>query len=357
MSLIVELGRLPPYIELVRRSSPLFSRTRLPGNEQVFDFDQDDWVSGQTPRFQKPVPPETILRLNNCYVNSHGVVLSPRGERLVGRELGFAGTKVPVDWRFTGSRLGGEFVFGLNQEPHFGHWLLQRLPRIHSVLRRFPGTRVLTSDAIWDPRGMLEAVGAKAAGITLLPHGEPSTFYQVDSLLMANHAAPHGDSRCLDGRRLRRMASEARKWAAKNSAVALVPKIYLSRGSESGFREGCQNRSIVEAAMIEKGFTLLLPERLSFADQVRLVSHAEQICSETGSASILTLFAQNLVEFTEFSTGENYSLTEGPRRNGWTRTIVLSQGAGYRFATLSSSPIRRSWVAEPERLEKVLEKF
>lgn len=347
MSINVRLERLPSYIEVVWRSSTSRSWTPLPGSSHHFDFQRGRWRRDSRRWFADSVFPETIVRLKNCYVNSHGVVLSPEGEHLASRNLGFAPKKQLPDRISTGARLDGEFVFGLNQEPHFGHWLLQRLPRIHSVLRRFPQTRVITSDAKWDPRDMLAAVGAGSDDTQFLPHADRSAFFQVESLVMANHAAPHGSPKSLDGRRFTRMARSVRTWATEHATIGRVNKLYLSRDSSSGFREGCRNRAEIEAAMSERGFTVVLPERLPFADQVSLVSRAEHVCSETGSASILSLFSEKLKTFTVFSpVGEAE----------WSKVIALYLGANFRLAELSGAP-RASWVADTQRLDEVLSRF
>lgn len=86
---------------------------------------------------------------------------------------------------------------------------------------------------------------------------------------------------------------------------------------------------------------------MPLADQVSLVSRAERVCSETGSASILSLFSEKLKTFTVFSP-----VGEGE----WSKVIALYLGANFRLAELSGAP-RASWVADTQRLDEVLSRF
>ena len=67
-------------------------------------------------------------------------------------------------------------------------------------------------------------------------------------------------------------------------------KVYLA-GSGQG-NAALLNAAEIEAAAVARGFAIVHPEDLSFAEQVRLIRHAEFIVMSEGRQVLLSLFAK-----------------------------------------------------------------
>lgn len=77
--------------------------------------------------------------------------------------------------------------------------------------------------------------------------------------------------------------------------ISTYPKrIYLRRRSTM---RNIINEQTIEKILLDKGFTIVLPERLSFTEQVILFHNAEVIVGPTGAACANIVFAQKNVKF------------------------------------------------------------
>lgn len=357
-SQLVTLENLPDYSRLIGQQAPgrrvLFRhRTR----EWQFDFTQSRWhrLSGYAPT--TPVAPETLIELRGCFINSRGTVLSPEGDVLYGFSVGLGPEKKRVlAHPVLAERLEGSWIHGIHNDQHFGHWLLHRLPRIFSGLRYSPHSPVLTSTSPWSTVPLLESVGAGSSQVTALDWDAPERFHPVDRLIVANDPAPDIAAKQVDWPRLSSMAAVIRRWASQQSTQRGHHRVYFTRATDSGIRQGCDNRQVMEEAMSRAGIPVVRPERLSFADQVIMASRSRDILAEYGSAALLSLFSRNLFRVTLFSPFDNYRLDNGVARGGpWVRALTIARGARFRFAAVMASGRPRHWLADEDKVRRVVE--
>jgi len=69
------------------------------------------------------------------------------------------------------------------------------------------------------------------------------------------------------------------------------PKVYLTRSQLKSHERGAEQEAEMEDRLRREGFAIVAPERVAFADQVRLFNHAKWIVGTIGSAFHTSLFA------------------------------------------------------------------
>ena len=189
--------------------------------------------------------------------------------------------------------------------PHsdaFGHWIWEYLPRLAAAIATgiLPPMAVLVEDFI--PPTHRQALAA------LLPPGwtvvdvpfnacvEVENLWCAPSLIYMPVCEVPGPRSGWDY-----MASPVDRYLAAinvmrqkfDSAAPPAPpvrKIFLSRHQIS--RRKLVNRDEVEQACAAHGYDIIIPERLSFDDQVALVRSASHIIAPEGSATLLCYYAR-----------------------------------------------------------------
>lgn len=357
-SKFVSLDALPGYARLIGQKAQNRQVVwRRWTREWQFDYGQSRWrrLPGQSPA--TPVTPETLIELRGCYINSRGTVLSPEGQVLYGFSVGLGPEKKRVLPRpVIAESLDGKWIHGIHNDKHFGHWLLHRLPRIFAGLTYSPDLPVLSSTSSWGTASLLDSVGAPPGQATALNWDAPERFHRVDCLIVANDAAPDRAAKQVDWSRLSTMASAIRLWAANHSSHRGYQQVYFTRGEGSGIREGCRNRQVIEEAISQAGIPIIRPEHLTFADQVLMASESREILAEYGSAALLSLFSRRLYRFTLFSPFDNYRLDRGVAKGApWVRATTVARGARFRFASIVESGRPRNWLADVDKVKKVVQ--
>lgn len=352
----VALENLPNYCRLIvqaARGRQVVFRRRT--REWQFDHATSRWqrMPGYAPT--TPMAPETLIELSGCFINSRGTVLSPAGDVLHGFSVGLGPAKKRVlPEPVLADRLEGTWIHGIHNDKHFGHWLLHRLPRIFSGLRIFPHLPTITSTSPWSADPLLQSVGVMPGQVTALDWDAPERFHPVDRLIVANDPAPDIAAKQVDWQRLSSMAVVIRRWAAQHSIHPGYDRVYFTRGTDSGIRQGCDNRSVIEEAMNRAGIPVLRPESLSFADQVIMASRSRDFLAEYGSSALLSLFSLNLSRVTLFSPFHNYRVENGVARGGpWVRATTIARGARFRFASVIGAGRPRRWLADEDKVNKV----
>jgi capsular polysaccharide biosynthesis protein len=175
---------------------------------------------------------------------------------------------------------------------HFGHLMTETISRFwgwqHAV-KEHPDVRpVITHQAgkpalpAWKAE-VLRALGIPVDDILWVREGEA---VRVDALVaaMPQLVNPHYVDPAIAG-----------TWAAIAAGVGDDPaptsgpeKIFLSRRRQS--QRTCSNAPQVEAFFEEQGYAIVLPEKLSFAEQVHLFRRAKVIAGFGGSALFNAMF-------------------------------------------------------------------
>ncbi len=184
----------------------------------------------------------------------------------------------------------------------FGDWMLQFLPRLLAWLPdpSFAAIPILV-DRVMPPqhRQAVEMFAGASRQIVTLDVGERVLVHRLWTASMPVHIPSgviHGGKYLSDG-----LAVDAETFAgvytdAFARAGRAVPQVgprllYLARGAASQWRH-LGNQLQVEAWFEERGFTIVAPETLTFAEQLGAIRAADVIIGPDGSALLLTLFAR-----------------------------------------------------------------
>ena len=372
----IEYESLPEFISVLKGSDKSPVKPHRKGREYIFDQSSSRWHRQPRVREDISIPPEVVLELRDCLVSSSGKVLSPDGREIDFNSLGvYSSPDEQVASEVEPSRvakaLSGSFIHGLYSpigRPDggafgsiaFGHWLIHRMPKIHSGLLASPESSVLTSPERWDSSTLIDSLGLKQGTIKHLNYLGPNEFVRVEKLILSTQAASSGKTnRMVDWQRLSLMADQVRSYAVDDSDQVVREKIYLTRTTTSGSRKGCINRYFIEEQMRDKGFFVIAPETLSFREQINLLSNARHIASEAGSAGLLSLFTKNLKSFTSLSPRPNYSVSkEGNSGTPWDRHLVLPRRSVFRFASIvREMKTFSSWIADETIVRNVIRKI
>jgi hypothetical protein len=156
----------------------------------------------------------------------------------------------------------------------YGHVLLEVLPRLLFLDHCPPDTLVLTGVKMQPPYPeMFAAMGVDPARIVSLetPAWCREAYLADNFVDLRNFVAPQAWEAFA---RLARLG--------ERSTVPTAERLYVSRRGIR--RRALVNEAEVEALFARRGFTIVNPEALSFADQVRLFAHASVIAGPGGSA-------------------------------------------------------------------------
>lgn len=181
--------------------------------------------------------------------------------------------------------------------PNYAHWLTEVAPRIALLCARpeFDGVPLIVNDGL-HPNIMesLLTLAANRHPIVALPLGRS---VRVEHLYLVSCAGyvpfePRGKHVAgMSHGKFSRQAFEAMRHAcfASLRPCAMPSKIFLRRNS--GVRR-LMNSDAIESLLVSRGFTVVEPEKLSFALQVQLFRQAEVIISPTGAALANIIFCE-----------------------------------------------------------------
>jgi capsular polysaccharide biosynthesis protein len=161
----------------------------------------------------------------------------------------------------------------------FGHSLMEVLPQLHLLGTVPPHALVATSGQVL--RQPFAALGATADRLVKLDR--PlfcETVYVTDPPLDLTGNIHTLARQCFD--RLRTLGEQ--------SSAATPDLVYLSRAHIAERR--LENEAEIEAVFARRGFAILHPERMSHADQIRVITNARGIAGPGGSAMHNLMFAR-----------------------------------------------------------------
>lgn len=218
----------------------------------------------------------------------------------------------------------------------YGHWLLDLVPRLaafsedpHGGRIYAPGTRPWAS----------QLAGYFDITLENPPLAWPGSLVHTD-LLELKTLISYG--RVMD----RRHASAA--WGQLKERILAETleedvsrfgtRLYVSRAQWSGGRT-LVNGSEVEAALAERGFTVVHPETLSLRAQVEVFSRAERVLGEDGSGLHNSMFA---------APGLHVTVLNVDRTNNYHASIA--NACGQQVSYVASEPVDGGHVVPVERL-------
>jgi hypothetical protein len=341
---IFRQNRRPPEgIRLLSRPSGAKPRSTLRFAASDETYGNGKWEV--TPRnFYAPeVAGEWVVEITDVTVGSHGEARLSDGRWL---QFPFANIHRPRGHTSDGVAMSVDEPVWIiqNGSDAFGHWLLHVLPRIHRALQIDKSKRILTRHPGWNPSGLLAMVGLTLDDMIFFPQDGPDGGYvHVKRGVVISHAAPRGNVEVfpLDSERFDAMSADFLDRASETPSP-VGRKLYVSRSTRDAaqYRDGCQNREVLEEFFAAEGFEVVYPERYSFLEQVAMFRDADYIIAEGGSAPHNSLFSQPGTKLIYISAQMK------PGNNHWQRRIADSRGLHYRHVTPTREFSQRRYTVD-----------
>ena len=228
-----------------------------------------------------------LISITNAIVAPNGSVLLEDGTLLRGTYFGEPLKVIPIDgWisREMPRRTG----LAITMSRAFGHGLLQVAPRLEALNRFDPSMPMLVSQMKWDDTGLMAASGISPERLVRLGNEQLEHLVRVPELIVSTQLLPEAVS----GRADPRWMSEfvARLTPPTTAASSPARRVYLARQDASGVRGGCANRHELDRIAADFGYEKVIPELLSFDEQLRLSASTVDMFGEQGSALIWAMF-------------------------------------------------------------------
>jgi predicted O-linked N-acetylglucosamine transferase (SPINDLY family) len=217
----------------------------------------------------------------------------------------------------TGLRIPSGIHLCLDYTQNYFHWLIECLPRL-AVLDAFPeydDYPLIIEDGM--PRQHEEAlkfINKKQRKIVYL--GRNQSINVGNLVYVSQESIVHDNMREVpvpaDVKISPKAMRQLRQWflATKgNESIkrrrTLSKHIYLSRRNATYRR--LRNEQEVELLLLSKGFSIILPEEFSFADQIDIFSNAEVIIAPTGAGMTNLIFAPPKCQIYVLYNGNEFS--------------------------------------------------
>lgn len=361
---VLDSASLPSWVRVVHRSDALAEHGRAPTDVV---HDGDGWhdagraVDDALARTEAvpPLPGEQVIELLDVVVASDGSVWHD-DEAVTGRSWGLPGQPSERPDVQPVAVLDGLVANAALNAKAFGHWMLHRLPRLHTLQTRTAAERVLGTALAWDDGALYAAAGFPREDVTLLARRRPETA-QVERLLLASQAAQPGGDRRIDQRRLDALIVGLEEhWSTVPTNLDLPLDVYVTRRSRPNERDGRRNANELESFFAEQGFTVVYPPDLPIEQQFALFRRARAVAGEFGSGMIWTMVCGPGTSVLQVTTSagngrQPYTAT----RRSWSRAIADARGQHYaqviaspqlteRDWTADLSTVRRAWATRPE---------
>ena len=361
-------GAKPPKgisVEFVSDIDPVPGR--FASDYAYFD---DAWTNFATPEFWRehggknrdreraPIR-EAILALDDVYLGSNYQIVTGTGytfasHKFITRSFSGSTADITVDHELSGT--WGSMV---SQSANYGHWILQRLPRLHTVQSHFPGVPMVNSE--WRDDALLTQYGVDPANLIRLPSRvEDPTYVHIDRLLLATHLAPSSQQWAIDAPRLERLAEH---WGRDAGEPGGTPELLYLERQENVERPGASNKSAIRDVLVDRGFTPWDPMTVPNTEQIRRIRGARVIVAEQGSAALTSMFAH--AGLTVIIISPNVGFKTKPVRAGfdplrvtWQR--LTCEARGQHYANIESSPVRsskRGWEVDIDILTRALDSY
>ncbi len=225
--------------------------------------------------------------------NSSGELIEAAALRLYEhRELVGQSETTPLAFEHAELAPEGDYVYGGPFVLHYGHFICTTLARLwYAAQGRLDGAKVVFHShqdvdamlAIPHVRACFEKLGLNAGNI-IVPE-RPTRF---DRLIIPEpafeeqsfvHPAYRETCRLIGG------------GYVEDDAASPLPPVYLSKTALTKGVGRISNEGVIEDYLYERGVEIIYPEKLSWAEQVRLFSQRRVIAGTTGSAFHTSIFA------------------------------------------------------------------
>ncbi len=226
-----------------------------------------------------------LISVTNAVVSPNGSVALDDGTLLAGLYFGAPRNQIPVDGWIT-TELSGRAGLAITAMRGFGHGLLHVAPRVDALNRFDAELPILVSHGWWDDSVLLNAAGLDDAHTIRVPHEQMHHLVRVPELIVSTQLFPEVNTGRADPQWLTEFVNRLSPVPAGEPSR----RVYFARDDASGIRGGCANRYELDRIATEFGYETVIPEALSFTDQIRLASETVDMFGEQGSALTWSMF-------------------------------------------------------------------
>ncbi|MGV1035874.1 MAG: glycosyltransferase family 61 protein [Candidatus Nanopelagicales bacterium] len=341
---------LPAGVTLIHES-PATTSVDGPPIARRYDRDNGIWRTAEVPVAPTPVPGLVFGVLDGRCVSRSGAMLRgmvwPTGAAWhaavdIEAHAAFhwpAFADDPVDTLDSGAWIGqaGDWVFG--------HCLLDVLPRavlLHEVLD--PEVPFVASSAMSAAlEGLLELAGIVGRPIVRIPERESVLIHELYL------ATPARQGTSFDAARTDVFAG-MRANALKLGEQSRSELVHLSRKQlhqgESNTPRHLVNRADVDATMAAAGYSIVAPEAMPLADQIRMINRARAVSGEVGSAMHLVMFAEPGTQMTVLRSRLNPNPLDPLCAGiGGANLNIIEGDPVDRQQASDGQPARAAWIA------------
>lgn len=188
-----------------------------------------------------------------------------------------------------------DYIYVGRFNPHFGHFLVEVLPRYWSVVEGLrPGQKLVIHGTA--PDSFLEEFGYAAEVFSAMGLGKDDFFWSPEPVRLGSVTIPHPTfsqqawARPAYARFCRQVGL---RLTAEQPPVPEGRPVWLSKSrlSQGVSHIDSAQEQALESVLAQAGVEIVHPERLTFADQVRLFASRRTILGATGSAMHVAMFA------------------------------------------------------------------
>lgn len=233
----------------------------------------------------------------------------------------------------------------------FGHWLLHRLPRLHSLSRTVAPPSILSVELPYDDQPFFDCFGFTPADVRRLGRDrQPSA--QVERLVLTTHLAKPTSDRRIDSGRLAALVDDLEvRWSAALKHSRSPIDVYITRRDRRGERDGCQNRNDLEQFFADQGYTIVFPPDLSLPEQFALFRRARSVVGELGSGMHWAFACAPGTSITYLTPRSGVKAQPfDPNRKSWMRAIADARGLHFGQIVVSPQSSKQGWLADLERV-------
>jgi hypothetical protein len=226
-----------------------------------------------------------LISVTNAIVAPNGSVLLEDGTLLAGTYFGGPQNVIPINGWITDER-SGRAGLAITMSRAFGNGLMQVAPRIDAVNRFDPTTTFLVSHVPWNDIAQMNALGVAPERIVRVHQEQLQHLVRVPELIVSTQLQPESRTARADPRWM----SEFVARLSPESAHTPGRRVYLARQDSSGLRGGCANRFELDLIAADFGYEKVVPELLTFDEQLRLATSTVDMFGEQGSALTWSMF-------------------------------------------------------------------
>ena len=275
---------LPRGVEVISRPDYIVDDTTVDAHRV---FQNGAWRRQSANVLRERSPGPWLISVTNAIVAPNGSVLLEDGTLLAGTYFGEPQNVIPVNGWITDER-SDRAGLALTMSRAFGNGLMQVAPRI-DALNRFDSTLpFLVSHVPWDDTAQMLAQGVSPERIVRVHQQQLQHLVRVPELIVSTQLQPESRTARADPRWMSEFVARLTPESTPESPPAR--RVYLARQDSSGLRGGCANRHELDRIAADFGYETVIPELLSFDEQLRLASSTVDMFGEQGSALTWSMF-------------------------------------------------------------------